>query len=178
MNRLLQALAGIAESLPGMKKHKQLDRGEALRMKPVQNSAIKTETKKISEDDDDGEEPDEDNQAHTVILIIPRKDDRISRVLARILQAPAERKIELDEINTAIWERCDGNHTVEDLTKFVSSKYKLNRRQAEVSVIAVMKLLSQRRLIGFIKEGKGLSNVNPGHNRAKRRKTSVHKRRY
>ena len=69
---------------------------------------------------------------------------------------PDRKTIELDEFGAEVWELCDGTHSVEQLVKHTCGKYKLNRRQGEVSVVAFMRMLTQRRLIGFApKKGKG-----------------------
>src|SRR6185437_11149261 len=112
-------------------------------------------------------------------LIVPRKSDKMTNFLARVLQAPEEKRIELDEFGSAIWEKCDGTRTVEELARFTSTTYKLNRRQAEVSVMAFMKMLSQRRLIGFMKDGKGSSDVGTNTiQRVAKRRRSGGKRRF
>ena len=46
-----------------------------------------------------------------------------------------------------VWEMCDGELTVDALTKAVCAKYRLNRRQGEASVTAYMRMLAERRLL-------------------------------
>lgn len=48
---------------------------------------------------------------------------------------------------------CDGANSVEALTKAICTKYRLNRRQAETSVTAYLKMLAERRLV-VLKTGK------------------------
>jgi len=143
-------------------------RDEALSLRPIRNPVITWEEKTVDEDAVDDVDAD---APHQIILVVPRKEDKMTNFLARMLQAPSEKKIELDEFGTAIWEKCDGTRTVEELARYTSTTYKLNRRQAEVSVMAFMKMLSQRRLIGFMKDGKGSSDVgtNTRQRAAKRR---------
>ena len=133
-----------------------VSRDDALGLRPIRNPVITWEAKEIDEDSAD----DVDVEApRLLILVVPRKSDKVTNFLARMLQAPEDKKIELDEFGSAIWEKCDGTRTVEELARYTSTTYKLNRRQAEVSVMAFMKMLSQRRLIGFMKDGKGSSDV-------------------
>ena len=82
-------------------------------------------------------------------LTVPRREDRYGQILSRIFQIPSTKTIELDEFGAAVWEKCDGRHSVEQLVVFTSRAYKLNRRQAEVSVVSFMRMLAQRRLIGL-----------------------------
>ena len=85
---------------------------------------------------------------------MPRRQDRLGRLLGRVFPMPDRKTIELDEFGAEVWEMCDGAHSVEQLVTHTCGKYKLNRRQGEVSVVAFMKMLTQRRLIGFpTKEG-------------------------
>lgn len=126
-----------------------LSRDEALGLRPIRNSLVTWERRAKP---DAGEA--ECAEPGLVMITVPRKSGALTGVLARLLQAPDARKIELDEFGSAIWEQCDGKHSVDELARYTSSTYKLNRRQAEVSVIAFMKMLSQRRLIGFV-EAKG-----------------------
>jgi len=80
-------------------------------------------------------------------LTVPRRDDGVRRLLARWLNVPTTRTIELDEINAQIWERCDGQHSVEQLVSYTCLTYKMNRRQGEVGVVTAMRMLAQRGLI-------------------------------
>ena len=56
----------------------------------------------------------------------------MTRMMARWLRAPTERKVELDEVGGFVWELCDGSHTVEIVVQKTSKQYKMNRREAEV----------------------------------------------
>ncbi len=91
----------------------------------------------------------DDSPAPGAALTVPRREEGLRRVLARVLQVPNTRTIELDEFGTKIWEQCDGTRTVEQLVQFTCREYTLNRRQGEVSVVAFMRMLAQRGLIGF-----------------------------
>ena len=128
-----------------------LPRGEMLALRPLRSREIAWAMKR--EDETPGAQ-----------LTVPRRDDRIGQILSRVFQIPATKTIELDEFGAAVWEKCDGQHSVEQLVNFTCSAYKLNRRQAEVSVVAFMRMLAQRRLIGLNKNtnnvlGKGTAHV-------------------
>ena len=137
-------------------KKPTLPRGETLTLRPVRNRVVTWER------------PDEEDPAASLRLIVPRRQDRLGRLLGRVLPMPSRKTIELDEFGAEIWEMCDGVHSVEQLVAHTCRKYKLNRRQGEVSVIAFMKMLAQRRLIGFITKEKDRSHDNQRPQRQRR----------
>lgn len=118
------------------RKNGSLPRGEMLALRPLRNQAIAWEMKT------DAETPGAN-------LTVPRREDKFGQIVSRIFQVPSTKTIELDEFGAAVWEKCDGRHSVEQLVVFTSNAYKLNRRQAEVSVVSFMRILAQRRLIGL-----------------------------
>ena len=117
-----------------------LPRSEMLSLRPLRNQSIAWERKAETETETTG--------AH---LTVPRREDKLGQIMTRLFQIPASKTIELDEFGAAVWEKCDGRHSVEQLIVFTAGAYKLNRRQAEVSVVAFMRMLAQRRLIGLDK---------------------------
>lgn len=118
------------------RKNSSLPRGEMLALRPLRNQAIAWEMKT-------------DTETPGANLTVPRREDKFGQIVSRIFQVPSTKTIELDEFGAAVWEKCDGRHSVEQLVVFTSSAYKLNRRQAEVSVVSFMRMLAQRRLIGL-----------------------------
>ncbi len=118
------------------RKNGSLPRGEMLALRPLRNQAIAWEMKA-------------DTETPGANLSVPRREDKFGQIVSRIFQVPATKTIELDEFGAAVWEKCDGRHSVEQLVVFTSNAYKLNRRQAEVSVVSFMRMLAQRRLIGL-----------------------------
>ena len=118
-------------------------------------------------------------------LTVPRRDDRVGQILSRVFRIPATKTIELDEFGAQVWARCDGQHSVEQLIRFTCDTYKLNRRQAEVSVITFMRMLAQRALdrasdrraqhgTAVDKYGKGTTHV---HQRVNRQRPQTKRRR-
>lgn len=134
-------------------------RAQMLALRPQRNPSVTWQAKAHDADKDaDGE-----TDTGGAVLSVPRRQDRWTHWLARWLTLPPAKRIELDEFGAAVWEQCDGAHTVEQLVGQTCTRYKLNRRQGEVSVLAFMRMLAQRRLIGFAApaaapEGKGLSD--------------------
>ena len=167
----LDFLKSLQQAIPFLDRGKPgLPRGEMLGLKPLRNREVKWELS--------GEE------TPIAKLTVPRRDDRTGQLLSWIFKIPQSRTIELDEFGAQVWERCDGQHSVEQLIKHTCDTYKLNRRQGEVSVLTFMKMLAQRRLIGFHgsagtrgagAEGKGTGNGN--HHRSARQRPQNKKRR-
>ena len=114
-----------------------VERQAALTLRPGRNSLLTWEKR------DSGE----------LILKVPQneKANRIAKTLARVLKAPKERQVELDEVGGYVWELCDGQNTVEAIVQKTGRQYKMNRREAEVSVTMFLQMLHQRNFIGFYK---------------------------
>ncbi|BDI31960.1 hypothetical protein CCAX7_40110 [Capsulimonas corticalis] len=168
--------SGLAEYLPFLRERKPpLTREEMLRLRPLRRSVVTWTTKPqdASGDEDVSETPDP-----LVVLSAPRTMGPLTRWVTRLLSAPVDRRVELDEYGSAIWTMCDGTHTVRQLADFTSAKYKLNKRQAEVSVLAFMKMLAQRDLIGYHTEGKRSAHVRPNSGGAAQRSRSGSRRRH
>jgi hypothetical protein len=84
-----------------------------------------------------------------VVITIGRRNDAWTSFAARMFGLPPTRKIELtDEISSYVWTCCDGNHSVAQIVDDISARYKLGRRQSEVSVLTFLKTLQTKRLIG------------------------------
>ena len=170
----LNLLDSMRQAIPFLDRGKPgLPRGEMLSLKPLRNLEV---TWEIAE----GEE------TAGAKLTVPRREDRTGQLLSWIFKIPQSRVIELDEFGAQVWERCDGKHSVDQLIKHTCDTYKLNRRQGEVSVLTFMKMLAQRRLIGFPgagetnkagTEGKGTTHVN-GPRSARQRPQNKKRRRH
>ena len=145
-----------------------LPRGETLALRPFRNSVVTWERKPDDEAGWDG----------GVRLTVPRRQDRLGKLLGRVFPVPNAKTIELDEFGAEIWEMCDGEHRVEHLVTHTCQKYKLNRRQGEVSVVAFMKMLAQRRLVGFLTKDSGNEKEGTnGNARPQRQRRPVRARR-
>ena len=125
--------------LPFLKlKPPQVDRGMVMTLRPVRNSKISFEKRETGE----------------TLLVVPQgqKAGRLTRIVSKWLQTPKERKVELDELGSYVWELCDGNLTIESIVQRTGKAYRLNRREAEVSVTMFMQMLHERNFIGFYKK--------------------------
>ncbi len=82
-------------------------------------------------------------------ITIPRREEGWAKLLSLVFVVPKQRQVVLDQVGADIWDLCDGQHTVRDLVAHIASKYKLNRKEAEVSLTTYLKNLGKRGLVGF-----------------------------
>jgi len=111
----------------------KLTREQSLASLPVKNAAIE-------EFIDD---------AGMVTLRIPRRKAWWISVMGFFFYMPEARTIALDEIGSFVWKLCDGKHTVRDLIAEVSSKYQITKKEAEVSLVAYLRMLGKKRLVAI-----------------------------
>jgi hypothetical protein len=133
INQVRQRVEGKKPSVP---------RSEVLAARPVRNPAVEWAREQRTED-----------SPLVALLKIPRRKDKFGNLVAKLFRLPDFRKLELDEIGSDVWEMCDGANSIEALTKAICAKYRLNRRQAETSVTAYLRMLAERRLV-VLKTGK------------------------
>ncbi len=163
----------LGEYVPLLARKPSLPREKSLVLKPVRNPAVQWERNPPEDDDVPGR----------MVLRVPIKTGRMTRMLTRVLSMPDSKTIELDEFGGGVWEMCDGRHTVEQLVGHTCQSYQLNRRQAEVSVMAFMRMLLERRLIGFaandLKEEQDVNaNQRPAFGRKRGQRAQRPRRRY
>ena len=122
-----------------------LARRDFLRLKPVRNPIAKWEK------DDEG------RIKITVPTTKPSKrregkaSSKVVNLLTKLLpEPPKEKRIQLDEIGSFVWEMCDGEKTTRDIIDYLCQKYKLLPREAEVPLSKYLNALAKRGLIGFI----------------------------
>jgi len=121
------------------RKKQVLTREQSFSAKPVRNENLR-----VSRDDEGN-----------VVITISRRKTWWADAVARVLRMPDEKKVALDEIGTAVWDLCDGKHTVQTIIDTFVGKYKLNRREAEVSMFAYFKELTERGFVGFVVNRQG-----------------------
>jgi hypothetical protein len=119
--------------LPGRRKQPRFTKQEVLRALPVRNSLVEWEV----------------NEAGEVLLKVPRRKDRVGRLLSRFFAAPDYKQILLDELGSDVWQLCTGANSVDTIIQAVARKYKLNRREVELSLSNYLKQLASRGLIGL-----------------------------
>jgi len=110
-------------------------REESLDSKPIHNPALTIER------GPDG----------CVTLSAPPRQAPWARFLARLLRvADQPRRIRLDELGTTVWDLCDSQTTVRQIITLFAGQYKLNRKEAEVSILQYIRSLAQKGLIGIM----------------------------
>lgn len=67
--------------------------------------------------------------------------------LATALRMPTTRRFELDEVGLAVWNACDGKTTFQAIAAKLQREFKLGRTEAEASLSAFLKILTERALI-------------------------------
>ena len=130
---------GVGRHLPFLKiAPPEVDRQGALRLRPAHNSRLTWEKTETGE----------------TILTVPQNDKvgRVTRWMAKWLNAPTDRRVELDEVGGFVWDLCDGNNTVDTIVARTGKQFKMNRREAEVSVTMFLQMLHERNFIGFYKK--------------------------
>ena len=115
------------------RRQKPLSREDSLASVPLRNEAIEAER----------------TDAGEVRLLIPRKESWWVNSLARFFYVPKHRRITLDEIGSFVWDQCDGKKNVRQVIQALCKRYKLHRKEAEVSVVAYLRMLAKKRLIGI-----------------------------
>ncbi|HEX5322463.1 MAG TPA: PqqD family protein [Capsulimonadaceae bacterium] len=130
---MLDKIRQFMPFLPGGKP--QPTQKQVMSLRPLRNPAVKWER------------AGEDNLV--VISYTPKTFEGRPRFIDRLFGISSEKKIELtDELSSSVWEMCDGKHSVSQIAVFLAEKYKLGRRQSEVSVLAFLKTLQTKRLVG------------------------------
>ena len=122
------------------KKQPKISREAMFNSKPTRNSALDWEN------NDEGE----------VSITLQRADSMKVRIISKIFWVPDKRTMVLDQIGTQVWEMCDGRTTVEAMIRRLSEDHKLNNKEAEISLLAYLKQLGQKNLVGFVVEKKDL----------------------
>jgi len=131
----VNVIAGrIMQSLGMGGKQPELTRDQAFEARPVRNPELKWRV----------------NDEECVEVVIPRRQDRIGRIMGFVFAVPESRPVILDDVGTFVWGLCDGENTVADLVTSLRDEYKLGEREVEVSLTEYLRLLGKRGMIGFV----------------------------
>ncbi|HEY4328552.1 MAG TPA: PqqD family protein [Phycisphaerae bacterium] len=68
----------------------------------------------------------------------------------------AEKSFDLDALGAFVWESLDGRRNVEELIEYFAAEKRVNVREAEVAVLAFLKMLAQRNLLALAIERRKL----------------------
>jgi hypothetical protein len=126
--------ATVYEKVVGKFKKPRLSREHALEARPVRNPSLKWEAL------DNGE----------VQIILPRRRDAMGKLLSSVFYVPPSKPVSLDVVGARVWQLCDGEHTVNDITEALMEEHKLHRREAEVSLTEFLKMLGKRNMVAFV----------------------------
>jgi len=118
-------------------KGPSISRAEALNRIPVKNS-------QISEKRLEGGEI----VIHYPITVRPLFAGLMKRFGGPEVQTQTK-KLQLDELGTAVWDLVDGKRSVRQLVKTFAGMHRLEPREAEVSVTQFMRELGRRGLIAM-----------------------------
>lgn len=110
-----------------------LSREQSLASVPLRNQAVEVER----------------TDAGELRLVVALRATWWAKLLSGIFYIPKKRRFVLDEIGGFVWELCDGKRNVRDIIQALAARYKLHRKEAEVSVVAYLRQLARRGLIGI-----------------------------
>lgn len=114
-----------------------MTRTEALKFIPVKNTRIQESRLETGE----------------VLLTYPVDIrpwiDRLAKRFGREERKPIEKKLQLDELGTAVWEQINGERSVKQVIQWFAKKHQLHIKEAEVSVTSFLRELGKRGVIGL-----------------------------
>jgi hypothetical protein len=115
-----------------------------------------------------------EGEENLVVISMPRPPTQGWKMaVAKFVGEAPGKRIELsDELGSDVWELCDGAHTVRDICRELSSKYKLGDRQTEVAVLQFLNMLRTRRLLGIPEREQGAIDRATGKAKASAATTS------
>jgi hypothetical protein len=104
------------------RRRKRLSRADSLAAKPVRNPSVQWEMV-------DGKTGPE------ALLTVPPPKSAWMPLIRVIAVVPSkERRIQLDEVGSFVWQRCEGERTVQDLCDALCEHYRLSYREGLVSL--------------------------------------------
>lgn len=83
------------------------------------------------------------------LLRLPRKESWWVKVLARVFYIPKGKTFSLDEPGSFVWELCDGTTPIRTIIQRFAERFKLTRKEAEVSTLQYFRLLAQKGFVGL-----------------------------
>ena len=88
------------------------------------------------------------------VLVYEKNYNRFERFLQRYLKGPKEIQRPLDEMGTAVWDLCDGKHTVGDIVRIMDERYREDIEPAGTRVTMFLENLYSLGLLTFDVPGK------------------------
>ena len=112
-------------------KEPKIDRRRSLSGVPVLNEGVQVAT-----------------EADRATLVVRR--NRPNGFLARFQPRVLERTVKLDELGTFVLKQIDGQKDVLRIIDAFIGQYRINRREAELSIVAFIRSLAERRVISVV----------------------------
>ena len=81
-------------------------------------------------------------------ITVPLQQSGPARWLLR-LPPEASKTFEFDALGLFVWECCDGKTTVQQVIRRLAKRYNLTLREAEVSTVMFLQMLTKKGLIGM-----------------------------
>lgn len=99
---------------------------------------------------DEFNHPDLPGVSGRFVVIIHRKSfRRFEKILAKILKAPKELRRPLDDMNSLLWELCDGHRTFEEIVSLMDATFDEKVAPARERTEAALRHLGERGFILF-----------------------------
>ena len=127
-------LVRVLEKLRLKKRGPQLTREQAMNALPLRNPNLEWR---------------ENDRGDVVVTLTRRKDTR-GRLISLFFHVPQSRDITLDEVGSKVWTLSTGTRSVDEMIDALAGEYKLNRREAEVSLTEYLRQLGQRGMVGLL----------------------------
>ena len=83
-------------------------------------------------------------------LVITIRMERGRNFLARFQPPVLERHVRLDEIGGVVFKLIDSRRSAFEIIELFLAKYRLNRREATLSVVSFLKSLVERRIVSIV----------------------------
>ena len=83
-------------------------------------------------------------------LVINVKIKRADGLLGRFQPPVLERKVRLDEIGEFVFKLIDNQRSALEIIELFLAKYRINRREATLSVVEFLKSLVKRRIVSIV----------------------------
>jgi len=127
------------------KRSKLVDRQTSLSARPLRNPLLQWER------DEEG----------LVQVRVPRRETRWVKTLSRAFYIPEGKSFSLDEPGSFVWELCDGKMELRSIIQRFAQRFKLTRKEAEVSTLQYFRLLTKKGFIGLAVHQEGEKHVEP-----------------
>lgn len=92
-------------------------------------------------------QPRDDDVQRLELVIRLRRDGGF---LSRFMPPTLERKVKLDDLGTFVFGLIDGRRTVREIVEAFLARYRVNRREAELSTVEFIRSLAQRQAISIV----------------------------